>query len=448
MAKKLTYSSPRLTKWLGAIILLITITAAVVYVFSLNHTPVTLTYYKGKTWEASLAEIVLFVFFGGVVCSAFVFSILFLFQAYAFRKFRKGTSLIQTHHEAIVKARESLAAGDIQATRSILQRILKQDPQNILARIMLATTHRSAGSPKDALVMLDEARQVDKQNLELLFVAAELNEQLGNATAACDNFALALKAAPHSQSIIKNLVRLSTKLNRYDDALSYQDQLIRLSHNKEHPTLQEHRASIELSKASFEHPANSPELKSAISDILQRHKDYAPALLALARIEASKNDKELATKHLTAAYKRLMDPAILHSIARLWIDENNPDRAIASVKNAIFTRTKIGAVSHKGQIALIGLFLSLGKIDEAGNELHKLKNTELSTDANNNLLLPIALLESYIANRNNNVDMAYELLASAVENTLSDDMAEAFPIDLLNANILRQPKVANLYKHG
>jgi tetratricopeptide (TPR) repeat protein len=402
---------PSIPRLIILLCLLILVVGTLGYVFWLNPDPVAITLSKGNTWEGPAALAIIGIFFAG---GLFMFLLMLFFvisQRLAYRKLKKSTELQRNHEKMIVEARGFRAAGDVAKARTIYRKVVNQNPNDVVTRILLAITYRDCEEYKEALQILDEARQTQKQNLELLFLAADLNESLDNATAAKDNLALALKSSPQSMPALQGLVRLSRGLRRYDDALDFQDQRIRLAPSSEQRSLQEERADIELESAKSLAGSNAAKLTEEIQKILKRHKEYPPALLALARIEAEAELRDSAAKRCIAAYKGSGDLAALRLLADMWIACNNPDRAIASVRNALISRPPTDPSAYEGQLFLASLLLTLGQIDEAEAEASKIAE-ELSCECCSHS--PAKLILARIAKRRGDLKQATHLLESAI----------------------------------
>src|SRR5690606_11124128 len=116
------------------------------------------------------------------------------------------------------------------------------------ARVLLAETYRREGDLNAALRVLEDARMEQKRNPELLLQAADINEQQLNYTAAYDNTALVLKLSPKNHGVLERLVGYCRRLERYDEAIAHQEQVLKLTSGADYEREQDRLAHLELER--------------------------------------------------------------------------------------------------------------------------------------------------------------------------------------------------------
>jgi predicted Zn-dependent protease len=362
--------------------LLIIVGAAVSYIFYLNPAPVELVYGPGKAMSAPLALILISVFAGGFLFASLIAFALGLRQSWLRWKEVKRIRQSELHQQQIVHAREELAAGNWTKARGMFQRIIDQDPQNIVARIMLAETYRRQNEVPSAIKVLDECRAEQRENLELLFLAAELNTQLGNKTAACDNLSLVLKAQPSNAAALEKLAFYSQSLDRPEQAREFYQRLVKVTPADRAEEVQDRLALAELASASKEFDQTSAEYKRAVEDVLKRHRDFAPALGALAEVERNGARLDLATKLWLRAFKFSGEPTYLEAAAQTWLKIDQPARALEAVKNGVVARSADDSLNVQGRLYLISMLLRLEMVEDAQTEIEALASNLTAEDPN------------------------------------------------------------------
>ncbi len=378
-----------------SLILFLVIVSLVSYVFYLNPGPVTVNFGPANSKVAPLALVLIFTFCLGAILSAliaFAVGVQSFFKEWMQeRRFRS----FKHHQELIVVGREQLAAKNFDAALRTFRRIIEQDPSNIVARILLAKTFRDRGDFKSALQVLDESRQSQKNNVELLFLAADLSARLGNFTSAYDNLALVLKMQPSNEFALVKIVESCDNLGRYSQAIDFQKQVIRLLSSAEQTKAQEALALLELKKAKSEAGANRQELRQALDEVLKRHKNFGPALAELAFLERDNGELDVATKHWSRAYKLSGDLEHLERLAKTWLKVDDPEKAVTVVRNAVLNReSAIGGADIDGGLFLATLLFNLGLVDNSKAELTKIKaHLPLSTEQT----LQVTLLDAYLS---------------------------------------------------
>ncbi len=414
---------PSIPKLIIYLLITVIIVGALGYVFWLNPENITIHLTKEKNIELPAAIAIIAIFFSGSLFMFLAMLIFLLTQKFAYGKLKRSTELKRNHQNMIIEARALVASGTIKKGRAIYSKIVRQDPDNVMARILLAETFKKENEPKEALKVLDDARVSQKQNLELLFLASELNEEINNPTAAKDNLALAFKVSPQSLPALKGLVRLSRTLKDYSEALEYQDYRIKLSPSNIQKELQKEKAEIELELINEENKDNEEKKLEEILKLLKRHKDYAPALIEAAKLESKFGLKDKASKKAILAYKLSYNVEALNFLSNMWIDEAKEEKAISSVRNAILSHPLNSKEACNGVFFLASLLLHLEKVEDATSELSKassiLKELGIYSSVESIILAKIAI-------KNNETSKALKILEEVLKKTNENELNYLF----------------------
>lgn len=351
------------------LILLLTLVALVSYVFYLNLESVVLTYSPEQTISAPLGLILIGVFSLAVILTSAVFLLFIAWNRLQIRKLNKTLSKEQLHSEQIVRAREALATEDYDSAKSLLKKLNKKYPDDVVTRIMLAQALKGEGDSDEALRVLEDARAEQKENLELLYETALANERNDNFTAAYDNAKLMLKKEPYSKRALRLISYFASRLDRYDEAIETQKKLVGLANYEELEEEQETLAFLMFQKAEAE--TDESEKRSLLEELIRNHKNYSPALIALADLEIAANKQNAAEKLLFKAYLSDNDPSIIEKLLKLWPD--NLKKSIASAKKAIENSAATDALAAEAHLLLVKTFLEQNLREEAKDELQKIK---------------------------------------------------------------------------
>jgi tetratricopeptide (TPR) repeat protein len=350
------------------------------YLFVLNPNSVTVTYAAGKTWQAPMAIVLTVVFcFGATVAAAIAFILTLRHSFHDWRR-ERHFERINNHHQMLAEGREYLALGRYPQARELFKKILNYSPDDIVARIMLACTWKKEGQLEEALKTLEDTKQTQVKNKEMLCLASEINESLGNYTAARDYMALVYKQDQKNILALQKLVALSKELNHFEDAINYQQELIKIAPSNLQSSLQSGLATIELEQAKkLLLEANQPEeFKSALEEILKRHKNYPAALLELAMIEENNKNLKAASKLLMKAFSTNPDILYIKHIARMWLEANNPSTAISMVRDAVNQSKSSNTESWLyATLFLVDIYFHLEMIEQAKEELGKIDVSEI-----------------------------------------------------------------------
>lgn len=359
-------------------LLIVLLVAAIIsYVFYLNPLPAQVYLSPDSSITLPMALVLIATFFVGVLVTALFAFFIGLRVTFHTWRIEKKQKQVKEHHHMIAGARGELALKNFNSARGLFQKVIASDPNDVEARVLLAETYRRNGELKEALKVLEEARVEDKKNVELLLLAAEVNEQLGNDTAAFDNAAMVLKLSPKNTFALKRLVADCQRLNRYEEAVTYQEQLLRLVPREDYEQEQQTLAHLELKKA--QKSLSGAPLAKALEEILKRHKDFTPARAVLAELRCDALELDAASKLWSKCFEESQDPLYLERIASMWIHADDPTRAVASVRNTLQQPGKkdVDVTAH---VFFISLLLRLEMVDEARTEFEKLRSISLKDE--------------------------------------------------------------------
>lgn len=399
---------PRRIVWLAVLILFVFATA---YVFYLNPHTVAVNYSPSGTLSVPLAATLTVVFWSGVLFAA-IFAILLALE-YQVRiwRFDRRERLKESHRGLVVSARELIAAGMYGSARERLQKILSKDQHDTVARVQLAETLLLEDKSQEALQVLDEARGKDKNNLELLFVAADVNQSMGNVTGAYDNYQLILRREPRSPKALMGLVSCCRSLERFDEAVQYQIPLLRAARGDEQTKLQEELADLEVNAIRQKFPQAGREYRKALEELLVRHRDFPPALRLLAIEEREVLKLDQAAKLLVRAYRAARNVEDLELLADLWLQAEEPGKAVAAVKSVVLhdesSVSPADARQLEGRMFLVALLIFLENIEEARAERKKLEDAVV---ARHGLEFGLRIIDSWLKYRQGELDKAFQEL--------------------------------------
>ncbi len=385
--------------------------AAVLTLTSNNDASTSVKLYKDIGVENQPLYVVLIAsFFLGVVVTWLMGLLGKISGAVRNRKERKKHASIVKHHEDLVAGREYLAAGNFQQAESTFQKIYSNDGDDVLASSMLAETLFKQGNFPEALKVVDSARQTQKDNVELLFLGADINEAMDNYTAAYDNASLVHKQQPNNIQALRKLISLCEPLKRYPEAIDFQKQLLKLVSSEERSDEAKNLADLELGHARLEAKREGTSLKKAISDVVKRHRSHGPSLAALAAIESEAGDYKSAAKLWSKAYQSDHNVIHLERIADSLVEVDEPAKAVEIVKKSIQNVPSEAAVF--GRISLVNLYLRLEMIDEAKEEYDKL--SEECTNSHP-ARVPLDITKAELIRKAGSTDEAFATLKGAVE---------------------------------
>lgn len=344
------------------------IVALALYVVLLNREPATV--YLSSQVKVSAAA-------GVVYIALFCLGILFTTTValwFGIKSYIRERRLLyrdrqrQEFYTGMLKARSYTSSGEWLKAASEWQDLLHKDPTDIIAQVELSRCLEHSGDQREALKVLESARQADPNNTEVLFRAAELNLVLNNKTSAVDNLVLILHNHPNRRAA--TMARdISEEMERFSDALEYEARLSSFGAGEDGDL---GRAKLEFKRVLFEARANPAGLDAALRVLVKKYADYGPALKKLSELEIAHGKIEEGVQLLVKAAKLEQKPEYWFEAAKIWLKSGNPDRAVAAARSA--TRETSGQARVDSELDLIRLFLSLNMHADARTALDKFED--------------------------------------------------------------------------
>ena len=358
------------------------------YIVLLNQGTSTLQLAQDVSFTANSGIMFIAVFCVGVLSAALVAAIFGVKTYLRERRYKHQARQRHVFYDGMLSARGLAASGEWERARVEWEALLRKDPTDIIARLELAESLAGAGQTKEALKIVDGARSVAPQNIEVLFRAAELNLTVGNKTAAIDNLALILYHQPNRKAA--EMARdLSEDLGRIDDALEYHRQAERLIGQSVESS--KHLERLSYKKLLEENGADLGLLREKLQQFVRRHTDFAPGLKKLSELEEQLGNYDAAAQLLMRSGKTIDRAGSAKRAADLWLRHGMPDQALSALRS-VAKETK-GAERLSAELHLIRLYLAIHMYQDAERlldgfqTLAKNEGVEIDQDLSQELLV-------------------------------------------------------------
>ena len=359
----------------GFLIVVALVSTVVSYLFYFNPESIEFIYGPGRSFKGPLALLLAVAFsFGALLVGSLAF-VSSVGRSFRERRIEKSRQVLSGQWAELVDGREKMLGGDFKGAETTFQKMLTDNPENVVARVHLAEVFGRQGQKLKAMRVLEKERK-NSQNLEVLFSLAEIADSLENYTAAYDNLVLLLKTYPKNEFLLKSLVKASAELGRFDEAIDYQTRLARLSSGEKYTEAQEELAALELRHLEKQMPKDQVAHKNALEGILKRHKNFGPALARIAEIECKEGKHEKASKLLSKAYRSKADVHYLRWLAQMWLTQGEPERALREIRSLVDDKSPFDARLFR--VGLMFHLASRGLVDsleEGHNQLTAIESS-------------------------------------------------------------------------
>ncbi len=308
--------------------------------------------------------LVIIAFSTGFLCASF------LAAAYSLRGLWRELGLVKKDKrredfiQMLTLARSASAVGNWDDAKTGWEKVLKRDPENILAKLEIARALRKTGKQAESLALIEELRRENNDNPEVLLSAIELNQSMGNKTAALDNALLLLKQQ-NSAKILKIARDLSQELGRYSQAIDFHKKLAQLESDPEYGSK---LANLEFQLLLAEEEKSEPsKLRDRLRSFTASHSESALALMKLAELEIQLGNTEEGAQAYARAGKASECPGFWKKAIQVWLDASNPSKALSAAKTACKSATGKGRLY--AEIYMIRTQVALNMLDDAKSSL-------------------------------------------------------------------------------
>ena len=391
------------------------IVGIVSYIYVQNPNPVTVTFSDSRSWTAPLALVLTVTFLLGIILTAV--TALYYGARSAFHRWLEKRK-IQTereHWDRIQRVREFIASGALDRACTGLQRIVEENPENVLARVMYVECLQKLNHSDEALEMLDRARAQFTTNIELPLTAANVYLHRGNATAAFDNAQLVLQTDPENRAALRIAKICAERLGNFSKAAEVTERLLRGADSNEVAELELALATLQL-KTIVE--SSGPDKRKQLEALTKQQRSFVPAFEALAVEEEAHGNNEAAARLHAKAFAIDKHTGHLNSLAQIWLKAHDPARAVSSVRGVLLNETDLPL---EAQVFFIQLLLHLEMIDEAKKEVDSLqRKIDSAGTASDAVRRELALARTRILERHDQIEVALDTLLSEMTTSSND----------------------------
>jgi tetratricopeptide (TPR) repeat protein len=341
----------------------ILLVAISIYLLSHNSEQVAFHLTGTSTTNTTIGTLVITTFIVGFVSASAIAGFFRLRAIINERAMVKREAARQSFVALLQTARGYVAGGEWAAALETWKKLLRKDPTHLIGYVEMSRCYERLGLHKEALKVLDEVRPVDKNNVELLFRAAELNLHQGNKTAAVDNLKLILDAEPMLRAATMAF-KTCEELARFDDAADYLRTAIDcgLPEREAHY----HRERIHFKKLMADHKKSeepTQELIKRLNKFLKAHDECSEALAELGRLEIQNGQIERGAECLTKAGRLSGNQSYWSEAISAWLARDMAGSAVAAAKTA--TRKVTGRERLLAELDLIKTHLVVSSLEEA-----------------------------------------------------------------------------------
>jgi tetratricopeptide (TPR) repeat protein len=238
--------------------------------------------------------------------------------------------------ELYSRALNAILADNEEEARSALESILQEEPGHMDALLRLGDIAAGDEDYQKALNYYKRARDMQPQNIEVLFSLERMMEKTGRASEAGMYLDEILRLDPDNLTALYRKRSLLEKSERWDDIIAIQRTIIKCEHNeKDRQREQKNLIGYKYEQGRYAIESSSPEkAKKAFTTVLRLDKNFVPAYLGLAEALLREGESEDAVALLQRGFEQTSSTIILARMEDLLINLGEPGRLITLYRNS------------------------------------------------------------------------------------------------------------------
>lgn len=221
----------------------------------------------------------------------------------------------------------------------LYHRLLDLSPNHINTLLKLGELYRMEKNYGEAIRLHKRARALDEQGLDVLLALSEDLDEAGRHEEAIYLLTGILKRDDSNPTVLKMLRNIYIRMERWEEAHETQERILK-GNGKVQQVDFEGESSLlvglkyEIGKGLFD-KGNVEKARRYFREALKLNKKFLPSYIGLGEILIHENNINRAETLWEGAFKITGNIILLHKLEDLYLEMDQPDRAIDIYKSAI-----------------------------------------------------------------------------------------------------------------
>ncbi|MCL4477170.1 MAG: tetratricopeptide repeat protein [Nitrospirae bacterium] len=350
-----------------ALLLFVLLLLALGYFAVLNEETITLTVAPKTAYEMPKIALILLSFAVGAAVMLVYFFFRDTKRFIDSRQHQRKQKRDMHIQELYSRALNAILADNEDEARSALESILQEEPGHMDALLRLGDIAAGDEDYQKALSYYKRARDIQPQNIEVLFSLERMMGKTGRGSEANLYLDEILRLDPDNLTALYRKRSLLEKSERWDDIIAIQRTIIKCEHNEKDRQREQKNLlgyKYEQGRYSIENAALE-KAKKAFTTVLRLDKDFVPAYLGLAEAMLREGESEDAVALLQRGFEQTSSNIILARMEDLLINLGEPGRLITLYRNSTLKEPQNQAL----RFFMGKLFYRLEMLDDAYDTL-------------------------------------------------------------------------------
>jgi tetratricopeptide (TPR) repeat protein len=319
-----------------ALLLFVLLILVLGYFAVLNEDTITFTVAPKTAYEMPKIALILLSFAVGMAVMLLYFFIRDTKRFIENRQHQRRQKRDMHIQELYSRALNAILADNEEEARSALESILQEEPSHMDALLRLGDIATGDEDYQKALDYYKRARDIQAQNIEVLFSLEGIMEKTGRMSEANAYLDEILRLDPDNLTALFRKRSLLEKREKWDDLIAFQRTIIKCEHNEKSRQREQKNLigyKYEQGRHSLE-TAVMEKAKKAFKTVLRLDRNFVPAYLGLAEVLLREGESEDAIALLEKGFEQTSSAIILARIEDLLINLGEPGRLITLYRNS------------------------------------------------------------------------------------------------------------------
>ena len=328
------------------LILIISLLTFYIFFSTLNPQEVTILYFWDHSMTTTVAILVVGCILLGLVLGLVVHFYSLLTHQYSQIKLNRRQKRDQETNKLYREGINRLLSGEKDEALKLFNKGLSRDPSRIDIALALADVHSKKGDVRQAVEVLQKAKDKQPKCLEILFGLAAAHEELDQFDNARGIYEEILKIESGNRIALEKFRDLYMKQSLWGDALELQKRILKVvqggAQNEEEKLkqtcLRYEQAMQKLEEKGFK---NGHAERKEFRELIKQAPDFIPARVALGDSYRAEDRTKDAAQAWQDGYQATGKSIFLARLEDLYMEKEDPATLLSFFRKALIEETAI-----------------------------------------------------------------------------------------------------------
>jgi lipopolysaccharide biosynthesis regulator YciM len=304
-----------------------------IYLYILNPVGVTFQYFTGKYVETSLSILLITTFLIGAIIIFFVYSIRDIRRVLRGRREKKEKEQLR---DIFYSATDALFKNDLPRAEKQILAYLKKKSDDPTAYLKLAEIYQKWGKVKKAIETLENARDLKKDQQEILFMEARIYKMAKDYPGAIRTFKEIIALNPRNREAPRELRDIYIEEKEWEDALKLQRRIIKMIPKGEVDQEKKLQQGLQYERAKrIAETGKEGQGIKEVKEILKENPSFIPAQVLLGELLRQAGKMKDAIRVWKRGFEKTREIIFLSKLEDLYLSEEHPRGIINLYLDAI-----------------------------------------------------------------------------------------------------------------